>query len=99
MSYVITDPEALTAAADSLAGICAALDAQNAATAGPTTSLVPAANDEISALTAAIFSAHGQLYQQVSSQAVAIFGSCVHDLSTGARSYASTEGANAMAMS
>lgn len=99
MSYVITHPEALTAAADSLAGIGSALAAQNAATAGPTTSVAPAAADDVSARTAALFSALGRLYQEVSIQASAILDVCVEDLYAGARTYASAEAANAMATS
>lgn len=53
MSFVTTQPEALAAAAGSLQGIGSALNAQNAAAATPTTGVVPAAADEVSALTAA----------------------------------------------
>ncbi|HME76578.1 MAG TPA: PE family protein, partial [Mycobacterium sp.] len=63
MSFVTTHPEALSAAAGSLHGIGAGVNAQNAAAAGPTTGVVPAAADEVSALTAAQFVAHAQLYQ------------------------------------
>ncbi|OBI92618.1 PE family protein [Mycobacterium asiaticum] len=97
MSYVTTQPEALTAAAASLQGIGTALDAQNAASAAPTTGVVPAAADEVSALTAAQFAAHAQLYQAVSAQAAAIHELFVNTLSTSAGSYAATEAANAAA--
>jgi len=53
MSFVSTQPEALTAAAGSLQGIGSAMSAQNAAVAAPTTGVVSAAADEVSALTAA----------------------------------------------
>ena len=55
MSFVTTQPEALSAAATSLQGIGSSLNAQNAAAAAPTTGVVPAAADEVSALTAAQF--------------------------------------------
>ena len=71
MSFVTTQPEALSAAATSLQGIGSGLNAQNAAAAAPTTGVVPAAADEVSALTAAQFAAHAQLYQAVSQQAAA----------------------------
>lgn len=61
MSFVTTQPEALAAAAGSLQGIGSALNAQNAAAATPTTGVVPAAADEVSALTAAQFAAHAQI--------------------------------------
>ena len=97
MSFVTTQPEALTAAAGSLHGIGSAVNAQNAAAAAPTTGVVPAAADEVSALTAAQFAAHAQLYQAVSAQAAAIHEAFVNTLGTSARSYAATEAANAVA--
>lgn len=95
MSFVTTQPEALSAAATSLQGIGAGMQAQNAAAAAPTTGVVPAAADEVSALTAAQFAAHAQLYQAVSQQAAAIHEMFVNTLSTSAGSYAATEAANA----
>ncbi|MGH3562891.1 MAG: PE family protein, partial [Mycobacterium sp.] len=57
MSFVTTHPEALTVAAGNLAGIGSAMAAQNAAAAAPTTGVVPAAADEVSALQATQFAA------------------------------------------
>jgi PE family len=70
MSYVTTQPEALTAAAGTLQGIG-------------------------SALTAAQFAAHAQMYQAVSAQAAAIHELFVHTLGLSSGSYAATEAANA----
>ena len=97
MSFVTTQPELLTEAAGDLAGIGAAMNAQNAAAAAPTTGVVPAAADEVSALTAAQFAAHAQMYQAVSAQAAAIHEMFVNTLGTSAASYAATEAANAAA--
>ncbi|HYB35173.1 MAG TPA: PE family protein [Mycobacterium sp.] len=97
MSFVTTQPEMLAAAANHLQGIGSALDAQNAAAAAPTTGVVPAAADEVSALTAAQFAAHAQMYQAVSAQAAAIHDMFVTILQTSAESYAATEAANAAA--
>jgi hypothetical protein len=97
MSFVTTQPEALTAAAGNLQGIGTAMAAQNAAAATPTTAVAPAAADEVSALTAAQFTAHAQLYQVVSTQATAIHEMFVSTLGTSAVSYAATEAANAIA--
>ena len=97
MSFVTTQPEALTAAAGNLSGIGSAVAAQNAAAAAPTTGVVPAAADEVSALTAAQFVAHAQMYQAVSAQAAAIHEQFVNTLGTSAASYAVTEAANAAA--
>lgn len=99
MSFVTTQPEALTAAAGNLQGIGTGMAAQNAAAAPPTTAVVPAAADEVSALTAAQFTAHAQLYQVVSTQASAIHEMFVSTLGTSAASYAATEAANAIAAS
>jgi PE family len=97
MSFLTTQPEALTAAANTLQGIGSSLSAQNAAAAAPTTGVVPAAADEVSALTAAQFAAHAQLYQAVSAQATAIHEAFVSTLGISSASYAATEAANAAA--
>jgi PE family len=97
MSFVTTQPEALTAAAANLAGIGTTMSAQNAAAAAPTTGVLPAAADEVSALTAAQFAVHAQMYQAISAQAEAIHQLFVSTLGTSASSYALTEAANAIA--
>lgn len=97
MSFVVTQPEVLSAVADNLRTVGSAMAAQNAAAAGPTTGVVPAAADEVSALTAAQFAAHAQMYQAVSAQAAAIHEMFVNTLATSAGSYADTEAANAAA--
>ena len=97
MSFVTTQAEALTAATGHLATIGSAMVALSSAVAGPTTALVPAAADEVSALTAAAFAAHGVSYQEVSAQAHAIHQLFVTTLQASASSYAATEAANAAA--
>jgi hypothetical protein len=97
MSFVTAQPEALTAAAGALRAVGSALAAQNAAAAAPTTGVIPAAADHVSILTAAQFVAHGQLYQQVSAQAMAIHEMFVDTLDFSSGSYAATEAANAIA--
>jgi hypothetical protein len=97
MSFVTTQPELLTLAAGNLQGIGSGMMAGNAAAAAPTTGVVPAAADEVSALTAAQFAAHAQMYQAVSAQAAAIHEMFVNTLGTSAESYAATEAANAAA--
>lgn len=97
MSFVTTHPEALTAAAGNLEGVGSAMAAQNAAAAAPTTGVVPAAADEVSALQATQFAAYGTLYQQISAQASAIQDMFVQTLRASADSYDSTEATNAAA--
>jgi len=97
MSFVTTQPEALAAAAGNLAGIGSVMSAGNAAAATPTTGVIPAAADEVSALTAAQFAAHAQMYQVMAAQAAAIHEQFVAALSASSASYAATEAANAVA--
>jgi PE family len=97
MTFVTTQPDMLTSAAGQLQGVGTAIAAQNAAIAAPTTGVVPAAADEVSALTAAQFAAHAQTYQTVSAQAAAMHEMFVRILSASAGSYATTEAANAVA--
>jgi hypothetical protein len=97
-SFLTAQPQMLTAAAGGLQGIGSAVEAANAAAAAPTTGVVPAAADEVSALTAAQFAAHAQMYQVVSAQAGAIHQLFVATLGASAASYAATEAANAVAV-
>jgi PE family len=97
MSFVQIVPEALCAAADNLQSIGAAVDAHNSATAVPTATVIPAATDEVSALTAAQFVVHAQMYQAVSARAATIHEAFVTILAASAASYAVTEAANTLA--
>ena len=97
MSFVTTQPEALTAAATALQGLGSGMAAGNMAAAAPTTGVVPAAADSVSALTAAQFATHAEMYQQISAQAAAIHEMFVNTLGISASSYAATEAANAAA--
>ena len=94
MSFVTTQPEALTAAASALQTLGTSMATQNTAAAVPTTGIAPAAADPVSALQAAQFSAYGTWYQQVSAQATAIHQMLVNTLGTSAGSYGETEAAN-----
>jgi PE family len=98
MSYVTALPMMLASAAGELQSIGAVVAAGNTAAAAPTTGVVPAAADEVSALTAAHFAAHGVLYQGLSAQATAIHELFVTTLGASAGSYAATEAANAAAV-
>jgi PE family/PPE-SVP subfamily C-terminal region len=94
MTFVITHPEALTAAASALQNLGTSMAAEDAAAAAPTTGVVPAAADPVSALQATQFSAYGTWYQQVSGQAATIRQMLVNTLGASAGSYADTESAN-----
>ena len=97
MSYVIAAPEIMTSAATDLSNIGSSVSAAHMAAAARTLAVVPAAADEVSALTAARFALHAQMYQAVSAQAAAIHEMFVQTLSVSAGSYAATEAANAIA--
>jgi len=98
MSFVNTQTPVMASAAGALQCIGDTMAAGNMAAAAPTTGVVPAAADEVSALTAAQFAAHAQMYQAIGAQATAIHELFVNTLGTSAGSYAATEVANAAAV-
>ena len=93
MSFVTAQPEALMTSAGNLHGIGSAMSAANGAEAASTTGVVPAAADEVSALTATQFAARAQMYQ-ADARAAAILEVFAYILGTGAGSYAATEATN-----
>ncbi|ORB00290.1 PE family protein, partial [Mycobacterium intermedium] len=98
MSFLVTAPEALVAAATDLAGIGSAVNTANGAAAAQTSALVAAGADEVSAAIAAFFSAHGQAYQVIGTQAANFHNQFVQALTAGAQAYASAEAANTPAL-
>ncbi|KAA1248699.1 PE family protein [Mycobacterium simiae] len=99
MSIMLAQPEELAATAAGLQSINVAVRAGNAAAAGPTTGVVPAAADLVSMLTATQFAAHAQLYQEISAQAVTVQEQLATTLGISAGSYAATEAANVTTIS
>jgi len=95
MSFVITSPEILLATAQDLAGIGSTLGAANAAAALPTTTMLPADADEVSAAITALFSRVGQAYQTVSVQAATFHHQFVQTMTASAGAYNAAEAANA----
>ncbi len=98
MTFVITDPDMLAAAADELQGIGSALEATNTAAAAPTTGVLPPAADSVSARTAALLDAHAQQYQAFAAQAESFQNQFVQTLIAAQNSYAETETANTATM-
>jgi PE family/PPE-SVP subfamily C-terminal region len=94
MSFVTAQSPALMAAANQLQHLGTAMAAQNTAAAAPTSDVVPAAADGVSAMQAMQFSAYGTWYQQVSQQAEAIHQMLVNTLGSNAGSYGEAESAN-----
>jgi PE-PPE domain/PE family len=91
MAYLITQPQILATAAADASAIGSALNQAKAAVAGPTTSLVAAAEDEVSTVAATFFSAYGQEYQALLQRAAAFHDQFVAALSAAGNAYAGAE--------
>lgn len=72
MPFVIAAPEFISAAASDLANLGSAISEATSTAAGPTTGVLPAAEDEVSAAIAALFGAQAVEFQSLSAKA-AIF--------------------------
>jgi PE family len=94
MSFLMSTPEYLVAASD-LANIGSSVNAANAIAAFPTTQVVAAGADEVSASIATMFGAHAQAYRALSAQATTFHNQFVQLTNGGVASYASTEAASA----
>ncbi len=99
MAYLITAPETLASTAADVQGIGSAISAAGANAAGPTTGLLAAADDEVSAAIANLFGAYGQEYHAVLSQAATFHNSFTQALAAAASAYAQAEAANAALVS
>src|SRR6516162_10299250 len=93
-SFVFASPDVLSSASSDLSGIGSAIRAANFAAAPSTTSVVAAAQDEVSAAISAVFGAHGQQYEALSTRVAAFHEQFVSALSGGGLSYAAAEAAN-----
>ncbi|MGA7050427.1 MAG: PE-PPE domain-containing protein [Mycobacterium sp.] len=99
MTYVTIQPDLMSAAAADAEQISSAISTARAAAAGPTTGLVAAAEDEVSAITASLFGAYGQEYQALLRKAAAFHEEFVAALSAAGNAYAGTEVAASNALS
>ena len=95
MSYITAAPEMIASAATDVASIGSTLNAARADAAAPTTAVLAAAEDEVSAAIAKLFSGHGQAFQTLGAQAAAFHAEFVRTLSGDAGTYADTEAGNA----
>ena len=95
MSYVVAAPELLATAASDMAGIGSSLSQAHSAAAASTTSLVAAAEDEVSTAIAALFSDHGQAFQALGAQTSSFHSQFVQALHSAQGAYAAAEAANA----
>ena len=94
MSFVIAAPEMVRDAATNLASLGSTISAANAAAATPTTALVAAGTDEVSAAIASFFSQHASAYQAVSARAAGFHAQFVQMLGSAAGAYSGTEATN-----
>ncbi|WP_139836711.1 PE family protein, partial [Mycobacterium szulgai] len=95
MSFVAVVPDLLASAATEAARFGSALSGATAAAAGPTATVLAAAEDEVSAAISALFSLHGKEFQQISAQAAAFHDEFVQALTASEVAYASAEAVNA----
>jgi hypothetical protein len=91
MSFLIATPELVSAASADLANLASTIGSANGAVAAATTGILPAALDEVSAGIAAMFGAHGQLYQALSAQAAQFHEQFVQAMAVSAGAYANAE--------
>ena len=93
MSFVIAAPEMVASAASALASIGSMIGEANAAAVAPTTGVVAAAEDEVSAAIASLFSSHAQNFQALSAQASAFHTQFVQALNGAGSQYVAAEAA------
>jgi hypothetical protein len=94
MSFVTAAPEMVASAASDLASIGSSLSEAHAAAAGPTTAVVAAASDEVSAAIASLFSSHAKGFQALGAQAASFHDQFVGLMRGASAQYASAEAAN-----
>lgn len=94
MSFVVAAPEMMAQAATRLAVVGSAVDAAHAVATAPTTRILAAAADEVSAAIATVFSQQASEYQTLSAHAAAFCTQHVQNLHAAASSYAGTEAAD-----
>ena len=97
-SFVNVVPEALATASQQLSGIGSSLKEATGAAAAPTTSVVAAAEDEISAAIAKLFGTYGQEFQALSAQAGSFHASFAQALTSSQNLFSAAEAANAAAI-
>ncbi|WP_131806114.1 PE family protein, partial [Mycobacterium alsense] len=94
MSILSVTSDVVSAAATDLASVGSTISAAGSVAASPTTAVLPAAADEVSASIAQLFSSYGRAYRDLSTQAEAFHAQFVQALNAAGSSYAVTEAAN-----
>jgi hypothetical protein len=99
MSYTVSTPEMLAAAAADAEQIGSTIGAASSNAAGPTTNLLAAAQDEVSAAIAELFGAYGRQYQGFLANAVAFHDQFTRALASAAGGYTQAEATSAALLS
>ncbi|OBK17927.1 PE domain-containing protein [Mycobacterium asiaticum] len=94
MSYLIATTDLITTAAAGAEDIASSIRAANLAALAPTSTLMAAAGDEVSAAIASLFSGHAEEYQAISVRLAAVQEQFVQGLSRASGAYAAAEAAN-----
>ncbi|WP_142400919.1 PE family protein, partial [Mycobacterium marinum] len=94
MSYLIAAPDLMAHATTELSSIGSALTAANAAAAVPTTGVLAAGADDVSAAVASLFAGHAQAYQSLGGQVAAFHQQFLEGLRGASGAYAAAEAAN-----
>ena len=95
MTELLVDPQIVTTVAANIDGIGSSIKTATAAAAAPTSGVLAAAADEVSAAIANLFGAHGQEFQAVVNQAEAYQTQFQQALAAAANAYVQTETAAA----
>ncbi len=98
MSFLLAEPRYLVAAAADIEGIGATLSAASAAAAAPTSNLLAAAGDEVSAAIADLFGTFGREYQDVVTQFEAFQAQFDRTLAAAGAAYVQAETAAAASL-
>ncbi len=99
MTSLNAQPQLLAKAAAGLAEINSAIGEAKHAAAGPTTGVVAAAQDEVSAAAAKLFGGYAQEYQALLNKAAAFHDQFAATLGSAGNAYTTAEAANAAAIS
>ncbi len=99
MTYLITEPQVMSAAAADIDRIGLAVREINASAANSTTQLASAAADEVSTATARLFGAYAQEYQALVNRAAEFQAQLGRVLAASGIAYAGSEAANAGSVS
>ncbi len=99
MTHLITEPQLTAAMAADVAGIGSAISEAHAAAAGRITSLMPAAADDVSSATAALFGTYAQEYRAIINEAASFHGLFARALVAAGSAYTQAEAANSSAVS